>query len=103
MPQTPATEDEMRERSENLRTQGRLGCHSPRINLAFTDSNYAFVRLLSRSTGYSMTRVVNRIMEAYRNEHSEIMEQAQRVIDEIACGTFTVLGNKEGEKDEDTV
>lgn len=47
-------------------TQGRKGEKLKRINLAFSDENYAYVRLESRRRGKNITEFVNAILEEYR-------------------------------------
>lgn len=47
-------------------TQGRKGEKLKRINLAFSDENYAYVRLESRRRGKNITEFVNAILEEYK-------------------------------------
>lgn len=47
-------------------TQGRKGEKLKRINLAFTDENYEYVRLESRRRGKNITEFVNGILEEYK-------------------------------------
>lgn len=47
-------------------TQGRKGEKLKRINIAFDDENYEYVRLESRRRGHSITKFVNDILEQYR-------------------------------------
>lgn len=73
---------EQLERAEQMRTSGRKGCHAPRINLAFTPSNYDFVRVTSCLKGMSLTQYVNYLIEQYRAEHSGLYEKAKDLIRE---------------------
>lgn len=47
-------------------TQGRKGEKLKRINLAFDDVNYEYVRIESRRRGKNITEFVNEIIEDYR-------------------------------------
>ena len=47
-------------------TQGRKGEKLKRINLAFDDVNYEYVRIESRRRGKNITEFVNAIIEDYR-------------------------------------
>lgn len=47
-------------------TQGRKGEKLKRINIAFDDENYEYVRLESRRRGHSITKFINDILEQYR-------------------------------------
>lgn len=47
-------------------TQGRKGEKLKRINIAFDDENYEYVRLESRRRGHSITKFVNDILEQYQ-------------------------------------
>lgn len=47
-------------------TQGKKGEKLKRINLAFDDENYEYIRLESRRRGRSITAFVNAIIEEYR-------------------------------------
>ena len=75
-------------------TQGRKGEKAARINMAFTKDNYEFLKLISRATGQSMTEQANAIIDGYRRDHPEIMEQAQAVINAIH-GTLGTLGGED--------
>lgn len=75
--------EEAAKRASELKTQGRKGCKAVRINMAFTPENYEFVRVIARVKGMTMTAFTNQILEQYREEHSELMEQAQKFIDSL--------------------
>lgn len=47
-------------------TQGRKGEKLKRINLAFDDVNYEYVRIESRRRGKNITEFINAIIEDYR-------------------------------------
>ena len=81
--QGKASPQEQAERAEQLRTQGRKGCKSVRINMAFTLSNYDYIRVMARVTGTSMTQFTNLILSQYREEHPEIYQQAKSILEQV--------------------
>ena len=89
---------EAKERRENLKTQGRKGAKMVRINMAFTDSNHQFIKVMSKASGKTMTEFTNMVITAYQREHPEIMAQAQAFLDTINSGAFSSLLG--GENDE---
>ena len=72
--QGTAGPDEQYQRAEEMRTSGRKGCKAPRINMAFTPSNYDFVKVCSRMKGVTLTAYTNWIIEQYRLEHPDLYE-----------------------------
>lgn len=70
------TAEEAREAAEHLRTTGLKGVKLPRINLAFTPSNYEFIQTMSRVRGESMTDFVNYLIADAREKHKEVYEKA---------------------------
>lgn len=95
--QGTASPQEQLERAEKMRTMGRKGCKAVRINMAFTPSNYSFIRVMARATGRTMTEFTNVIIQAYRNEHPEFMEQAKHFLDYVNSGAFSELPELERE------
>lgn len=93
--QGTAGAEEQRERMENLRTSGRKGCRAIRINMAFTPSNHEFIRVMAKATGRTMTEFCNLILEAYQNEHPEIMAQARVFLDTVNSGAFSKLAEQQ--------
>lgn len=91
--QGTASQEEQRARASALATQGRKGCQAVRINMAFTPENYEFIKILAKASGRTMTAFVNLIIQAYRNEHPELMEQARGFLDTINSGAFERLLN----------
>lgn len=87
--QLTADAQEVQERTEELRTQGRKGCKAVRINMAFTPSNHEFIKVMARATGHTMTQFTNIVIEAYRNEHPELMEQANSFLATVNSGLFS--------------
>lgn len=51
---------------EAQKTQGRKGQKLPRINLAFSIVNHAYVTKTSRRQGLSITAYINRLVDADR-------------------------------------
>lgn len=89
--QGTASKEEQTERAEALRTQGRKGCRSIRINMAFTPSNHEFIKVVSKASGKTMTEFTNAIIAAYQKEHPELMEKASAYLDEVNSGLFSKL------------
>ena len=89
--QGTASPEEIEERKEALQTQGRKGAKAVRINMAFTPSNHEFVKVMAKASGKSMTEFTNLVIAAYRNEHPEIMREAQSFLDTINSGAFSYL------------
>ena len=80
-PPTSAAEKAEREAAGN--TQGRTGCHKPRINFAFTTSNYEFVKRFSKCKGQNMTDFINSIIESYQKEHQKELEEIERILTKL--------------------
>lgn len=76
----PAGEAEQIYRGETMTTQGRKGCRQKRINMAFTPSNYSYVKAMSAAAGVTMTKFVNDVLAEYRRSHN-IYDELQRVIE----------------------
>lgn len=87
--QTEASEEEQRVRMAEMRTQGRKGCKAPRVNIALTEDNYQFVKVMSKTTGRAMTQFINLVITAYRQEHPEIMAQARAFLETVNSGIFS--------------
>lgn len=87
--QGTASPQEAAERAAELRTQGRKGCKAIRINMAFTPDNHEFITVMARASGRTMTEFTNQVIEAYRNEHPEFMEQARGFLEFIKSGAFS--------------
>ena len=79
--QNEATEAEKETRARTMRTQGRKGCKIQRVNMAFSADNYDFLRTVSKLKGDSITNFVNFIVEKYRADHSDVYEQAKKLIE----------------------
>lgn len=70
------TAAEAQEAMEKLRTTGLKGVKLPRINLAFSPTNYDFVQTMARVRGESMTDFINFIMNEAREKHAETYKKA---------------------------
>lgn len=89
--QMEASPEEKEARAEQMQTQGRKGCEAKRINMAFTPSNYQFIKVMAKASGHTMTEFTNMVIAAYQREHPEIMEQANAFLDTINSGAFSNL------------
>ena len=92
--QGTATPQEAEARKEALETQGRKGCKATRINMAFTPANHYFIKRLARFNGVSMTVYCNAVIRAYREEHPELLEKANAIIDEV-IGSSPIVTDEE--------
>jgi hypothetical protein len=95
-----ASPAEVKARKEAMQTQGRKGCKATRINLAIKPSNHEFVKILASATGKSMTEIINTLIEAYRMEHPEMMEQARGFLDTINSGAFSKLMHTDDDEED---
>lgn len=89
--QPPLSEGEKDARLAAMQTQGRKGCHSPRINLALTPENHEFIRVMAKATGKTMTQFINAIIAAYKREHPDFMESANEFLNKVNSGSFVKL------------
>ena len=55
-------------------TSGRKGVRMHRINMAFTDDNYSFIKHAAVRYGRTMTQMVNDIITRFISEHPEVKE-----------------------------
>lgn len=81
--QATANPEEVAERQSQARTQGRLGCKMPRINMAFTPENHQFIKVMAKVTGNTMTDFANIVIQRYREEHPEVYEKAKDIINSL--------------------
>ena len=96
--QGTAGPEEVEERKEELKTQGRKGAKATRINMAFTPTNHAFIKIMSKASGKTMTEFTNLVIAAYQKEHPEIMQQAQAFLNAVNSGAFSnLLGDSDNE------
>lgn len=81
--QEEASPEEKLMRQQDGRTQGRLGCKMPRINMAFTPENHDFIKKASHYKMMNLTEFVNYIIETYRKEHAEAWERAKETAEDL--------------------
>jgi len=60
------TQEEKARREAEGKTQGREGCKLPRINMAFWTDNYAYIQVMARVRGLTLTDFVNWIIQGAR-------------------------------------
>lgn len=62
---------------DELRTQGRTGMKLPRINLAFSPTNYEFVKIMAAMNGQNLTQYINDIISAERERSKDVYEKVK--------------------------
>lgn len=77
--QETATAEEQAARRAAGRTQGRKGCKMQRINLAFSDENMDFIRVVSKTLGITQTQLVNQVLDNFRESNQELYEQSKKM------------------------
>lgn len=82
-PRKEYTEQEAAEIAETMHTTGKKGVKLPRINLAFSPSNYRYIEIMSRVRGENLTEFVNKIIAEHREEHGDLYAKAQEFIDAL--------------------
>lgn len=70
------TEQEAAEALEKMNTSGKKGVKLPRINLAFSPSNYEYIKTMSQVRGQSATDFVNDIIKKDLESHAELYKKA---------------------------
>ena len=83
--QTPASEEEAKERMALMQTRGRKGVHLPRINMAFTPENHDFIKTMALVTGKNMTEFLNYIISEYRKENGQDYETILEMREKISA------------------
>ncbi len=74
---------EAQEALEALKTQGKKGMKAGRINMAFTPSNMAFIRVMAAIQGISMTQYVNAIIAQEREHNGAAYEAAKKITNNL--------------------
>lgn len=85
-PRRTYTEEEKKQLIEEMKTAGRKGVKLPRINLAFSGSNYEYVQIMSRVCGMNLTEFVNKALREHKQDHHDLYERAlefRRELDNI--------------------
>ncbi len=75
-PRKTYTKEEAHEALENLSCAGMKGVKLHRINMAFTPSNYDFIKTMARVQGINQTKFVNVLIEKAREEYADIYKKA---------------------------
>ena len=70
------TEQEAAELKEAMNTTGRKGVKLPRINMAFSPSNYEYIVTMSRVRGENLTQFLNKLVNEHREAHQDIYDRA---------------------------
>lgn len=71
------TEQEVQQMRLAGTTQGRKGCKSPRINMAFNSDIHEYIKTMARVRGETATDFVNTILRQHMEANAEIYEKAQ--------------------------
>jgi hypothetical protein len=74
---------EIQDAQEALKTQGRKGMKSPRVNLAFKPSVYDYVRTMSKVRNQNMTEFINEILADSMDKNKENYERAKAFINDF--------------------
>lgn len=61
-------------------TQGKKGKKLPRMMMAFSESNMAYMKRIARLEGMSVTAYVNQLIEADRVQKQALIEQAEALL-----------------------
>lgn len=77
-PRKTYTAQEAQEFSNSLQTKGRKGVKLPRINLAFSQENYDYVRTMSKAAGMTYTEFIDKILRDHKEAHADTY---QKIID----------------------
>lgn len=75
--------EDLKKLYENMNTQGRKGMHMDRMNMAFTLTNYDYIRVMSGITGQSYTKFVNAVLDADRERNGKVYRMAKELAKEI--------------------
>ena len=76
-------EQKAQEAREALQTQGRTGVKLDRINMAFTPSNYDFIKVMAAIRGQTMTAYVNAVLDAERARNGDKYQAAKALVDSV--------------------
>lgn len=68
---------EMQTAKENLRTVGLKGAKLPRINMAFTPSNYDYISAMAKLCGMTLTQFVNEALERDRLRNQDTYDKVR--------------------------
>lgn len=68
--------EEKLEALETMQTSGKKGVRLPRINVAFSLSNFEYVHTMARVRGESLTKFINHLIEEHRKQNADVYEKA---------------------------
>lgn len=68
------------DRLESMRTQGVEGVKADRMNMAFTPTNYDYIRVMAAIRGISNTRFVNDVIKAHMDKYGDKYEMAKAIL-----------------------
>ena len=71
------TKEEKARYLSEMNTSGRKGVKLPRVNLAITPDNLAYIKTMARVTGDGMTGFVNWVLFQHMQEHMDLYDKAQ--------------------------
>lgn len=70
-------EHELATAKEKMQTKGLKGGALPRINMAFTPSNYDYISAMSKACGMTLTQFVNEALERDRERNQDIYDKVR--------------------------
>ena len=73
--------DKVKNKRKAPSTQGKKVQKLPRINMAFSEENIEYLRLMSRIRGVSMTQYVNDLLDQDREVNVNIIKKAEKLLD----------------------
>ena len=82
-PRKTYTEEEARKLMNQGKSQGLGNVKMPRITMAFTPANYDAILLLSSVYHMTYTKVVNTILDKYREDNKSLLESAEKLMAEL--------------------
>lgn len=77
------TKKETEEAKENLQTKGKKGMALQRMNLAFTPSNYEYIKTMAAMQGISHTEFINSIIKADAEANAAAYKKILKIRDSI--------------------
>ena len=70
---------EMQTAKEKMRTSGLKGAALPRINMAFSPSNYDYIKTMSKFCGMSLTEFVNSAIERDKARNQDTYDKLRDI------------------------
>ena len=64
-------------------TQGRRGMKADRINMAYSEENFDYIRVMAGIRGETMTQIVNDCLDADRERIGKVYRMAKELAKEI--------------------